>query len=76
MENKNETASVPYFIHEGVIARMERNNRRMLIALIVVVIALFANNVAWLAFEHIHHPAAEETLYEQGTPSLSNGETN
>lgn len=40
--------SIPYFAHEGMMARMERNIKRLWIALIIVVALMFASNAAWL----------------------------
>lgn len=65
MEEKDYQASVPYFIHEGVLNRMERNNKRLLIALIVAVIALVVNNCAWLVYENSQsRPPIEVTMDE------------
>lgn len=44
MENKD----VPYIVHEGVVSRFERVVKRLIIALIISVILLFASNMAWL----------------------------
>ena len=44
MEDKN----VPYIVYEGTIARFERTVKRLIIALIIAVILLFASNMAWL----------------------------
>ena len=43
--------SVPYIVHESSIARMERQIKRLWIALIVVIAMLFASNVGWLIYE-------------------------
>lgn len=43
-----EINSVPYVVHEGILSRMERSNKRMLIALIIAVTLLFASNALWL----------------------------
>ena len=50
MENKLET--IPYVVHEGDMARLERSNRRLLIALAIALAIMFLNNVAWLVYEH------------------------
>ena len=39
---------IPYFSHEGDMARMERANRRLWIALLVVIILFVASNVFWI----------------------------
>lgn len=40
--------SVPYVAFESAIARYDRLNRRLIIALILVVSLLFISNVAWI----------------------------
>ena len=45
--------SVPYIVHEGDMARLERGNRRLLIALAISVVVLLLNNIAWLI--HVEH---------------------
>lgn len=39
---------VPYIVHEGMLVRMERQIKRLWIALIVAIIALVACNLAYL----------------------------
>lgn len=39
---------VPYIVYEGEQARNERHIKRMWIALIIAIIALFASNALWL----------------------------
>ena len=43
--------SVPYIVHESSMARMERQIKRLWIALIVVIAMLFASNAGWLIYE-------------------------
>ena len=40
--------SIPYFAHEGMMARLERTIKRLWIVLIIVVALMFASNAAWL----------------------------
>lgn len=49
-EKVNETskAPVPYIAHEGMLVRMERQIKRLWIALIVAIVALVACNLAYL----------------------------
>ncbi len=49
-ENEKDNVSVPYYIHEGILSRMERGNKRLLIALIVSLIAIVLNNVVWIQY--------------------------
>ena len=48
-ENKNVT--VPYVVHESAMARSERQIKRMRIALIVLAVALFLTNMAWIGYQ-------------------------
>ena len=45
---KSAPENVPYFVHEASMARMERNIKRLWIAVIVSACMLFASNLAWL----------------------------
>ena len=62
MENRNEEP-VSFQIYEGTMARMERSNLRLLIALIVVVTAMLLNNVAWIMYEN-HRQDVQTVTYE------------
>lgn len=44
-EEKN---AVPYIVHEGVLARMERQLRRQFITIIILIVALILSNSVWL----------------------------
>lgn len=43
--------SVPYVVHEAEVSRQERQIKRMWIALIVLAVALFLTNMAWIGYE-------------------------
>lgn len=55
MENEINTSeniiTVPYIVHEGEMARMERQCKRLWIALIVALSLLAITNLAWLWYE-------------------------
>lgn len=57
--------SVPYIVHESSMARMERQIKRLWIALIVSVCLLFASNAAWLYAWCQYDYSGEETIYQQ-----------
>lgn len=40
--------SVPYFVYEGEQTRNERHIRRLVIALVVTILLLFASNALWI----------------------------
>lgn len=62
---QNAPENVPYIVHESSMARMERQIKRLWIALIVSVFLLFASNVAWLYAWCQYDYSSEETIYQQ-----------
>lgn len=44
---KNEL-TIPYFVHEGDMARSERTIKKLMIALVVAIALIFASNAIWL----------------------------
>lgn len=54
---------VPYIVHESAMARNERTIKRLVIALIVTVVMLFACNAAWLYVWQLYDYTSEETSY-------------
>lgn len=57
--------NVPYIVHESSMARMERQIKRLWIALLVSVCLLFASNAAWLYAWCQYDYSSEETIYQQ-----------
>lgn len=45
---KRENVSVPYLVHEGVLARMERTIKRLWILCIVLIVLFVGTNAGWL----------------------------
>lgn len=46
-----EQSNIPYFAHEGAMARMERTNRRLWILCIILIVLLTLTNGAWIVYE-------------------------
>lgn len=68
---ENGGISVPYVVHESEMSRAERREKRLWIAVIVLIIALLTTNVGWLIYE-----AQFETIYwEQDGDGLNNMNT-
>lgn len=44
---KNEL-TIPYFVHEGDMARSERMIKKLIIALLISVVLIFTSNAVWL----------------------------
>lgn len=49
--SERDAAMIPYFAHEGEMARMERANKRLWIALILLIVCLVGSNLAWVIYE-------------------------
>ena len=65
---QNAPESVPYIAHESSIARMERQIKRLWIALLVVICMLFASNAGWLIYESQFATIS----YEQDSEGINN----
>ena len=42
---------VPYVVHEGIVTRLERTNKRLWILCIILIITLVSTNVGWIYYE-------------------------
>lgn len=51
-ERQKQTEPVPYIVHESAMARAERANRRLWIALILVIVLLVGSNIGWMVYEN------------------------
>ena len=67
--------NVPYIVHESSMARMERQTKRLWVAVVVAIVLLFASGAiftyAWLQYDY----SSEETIYQQdgeGTNIIGN----
>ena len=57
MENKN----IPGIVFESIQARNERTVKRLILALIIITVMLFASNLAWLYVWRQYDYTSEET---------------
>ena len=60
----DEKKDIPYIVHEGAMARMERSNRRLLIALAISMVVMLLNNIAWLVYDHAGQNITQEYTSE------------
>lgn len=80
MEEKNLT--IPYIVHEADAARQERHTRRLWITTIVLIVALFVSNMAWLKVWNSYDYKSEVSLdsgegnanFIGGDGEITNGE--
>lgn len=76
---------VPYIVFEGEQARHERTVKRLILALLISVLLLFASNIAWLyffdSFEVVAETVTQDTddgglnAYVGGNGAVTNGIT-
>ena len=57
---------VPYIVFEGQMARNERSIKRLIIALIIAVILIFATNMAWLYAWNLYDYSTETVEIDSG----------
>ena len=80
MEN-NEVNAIPYIAYESSMARMERVNKKLWIALLVLIVALVGTNAGWLWWENQWQYVQSDTTIEatqdgSGTNIVSGGDLN
>ena len=56
---------VPYIVHESVVARFERQAKRLWIALVIAVVMVFASNAIWLYAWMQYDYSSESIIVEQ-----------
>lgn len=68
---QNAPESVPYIVHESSMARMERQAKRLWIAVLLLIVLLVGTNAAWLYYEN-----QWETVYQEVTQEADTGTNN
>lgn len=63
MEEKN--TNVPYIVYEGSMVRMERANKRLVIALVTAIVVILLSNLAWLYMWNSYEYVGDSVSYEQ-----------
>ena len=64
-----EQQNIPYFAHEGIMARMERTIKRLWVLCIVLIILLAGSNAAWLWYESQFEDESTTVTQELNTDS-------
>lgn len=52
MNEEKTMDPVPYFMHEEIMARQERNTKRLFVLCIIIFVALIGTNAAWIWYEN------------------------
>ena len=60
----DKNTDIPYIVYEGTIARFERTIRRLILAIIVIVLLLFGSNMTWLYVWNQYDFSSEEITIE------------
>ena len=63
--------SVPYIAHEASMARMERQSKRLWIAVLLLIVLMVGTNAAWLYYE-----SQWGTVCQEVTQEADNGPNN
>ena len=69
LDDQQKAATIPYYVHEGEMTRLERINKRWFAAFLVVLVMLFVTNAAWIWYEN----QFEEIRIEQEGSTDSGG---
>ena len=68
---QNAPESVPYIVHESSMARMERQAKRLWIAVLLLIVLLVGTNAAWLWYNSQFETV--ETVTEEYQADASDG---
>ena len=70
-------ASVPYAAFESSMSRAERIIKRLVIALIVIIVLTFASNIGWLIYANNNgNTSSNYTVTQSGNPTSIIGDGN
>lgn len=80
-----EQITIPYIVFESTMARAERQQKRLVIALILAVVMIVASNLAWLYVWNSYEYVGESSVSVEGEGNanyigndgdITNGENN
>lgn len=64
---------VPYYVHEGILARNERTIKRLIVALIVAIAVILAGNGLWLyAWMQYDYSSSNSSVEIDGEDGVAN----
>ena len=68
---------IPYFVHEGIVTRMERQSKRLFVLCLILIILFTGSNVGWLIYESQYEDfvLTQETSSDGGGDAIVNGVT-
>jgi preprotein translocase subunit SecY len=75
-------SNVPYVVHESAMARAERQNKRLVWVIVLLIVLLVGSNIGWLVYEsQFETVETNETIIEatqdgEGTNIVGGGDVN
>ena len=67
MNEEKTMDPVPYYMHEEIMARQERNTKRLFILCIIIFAALVGTNAGWILYENQFEDMVIEQDVDTGT---------
>lgn len=65
-------ANVPYVVHESAMARAERQSKRLVAVIILLILLLVGSNIGWMVYESSFEEITESYVIEQEGDSGNN----
>lgn len=70
--NAEMQAKIPYVAHESAMSRADRQNKRLWIVVILLVVVLVVSNCAWLWYESQFETVEETTVTQDNDNGYNN----
>ena len=68
--------NVPYVVHESAMARAERQSKRLVAVIILLILLLVGSNIGWLvyesSFETVESTVEEDVVVDAGESGIAN----
>jgi hypothetical protein len=58
-------SNVPYVVHESAMARAERQNKRLVWVIVLLIVLLVGSNIGWLVYNSQFEVVEESTVITQ-----------
>ena len=69
-------SNVPYVVHESAMARAERQNKRLVWVIVLLIVLLVGSNIGWLVyesqFETVESTVEEDIVVDAGENGVAN----
>ena len=70
--NGCDSKSIPLAAHESAMARAERTAHRLCALILILILLLFASNLAWILYENSFEDETNQTVWQEA----DNGQNN